>query len=254
MIRVLILGGTVEARDLATVLHDAGAAVTTSLAGRVTRPGERSGALRVGGFGGADGQAAWLTEHAIDAVVDATHPFAARISANAADAAARTRTPLLALRRPGWEERDGDDWRWVDDVHAAARAVPGLGRRVLLTTGRGELAAFAAVDDAWFLVRSVEPPDPPVPLHHEVLTARGPFRLEDERALMERHAIDLLVTKDSGGAPAAAKLAAARERAIPVLMVRRPPAPAEVPGVETIAEAAGWALARDAGSGPAASG
>jgi precorrin-6A/cobalt-precorrin-6A reductase len=241
--RVLILGGTVEARALAAALHDDGLAVTTSLAGRVTRPQARAGEVRVGGFGGPDGLAAWLADHRTDVLLDVTHPFAARMSANAAAAAARTGTPLLAVRRPHWTARPGDDWRWAEDLVAAAGMVAALGpRRVLLTTGRQELAAFAGNDRAWFLARSVEPPDPPFPAQLEVLLDRGPFSVEGERALLERHAIDLLVTKDSGGAPAAAKLEAARELEVPVVMVRRPPSPVGVPAVETVAAARRWVL------------
>jgi precorrin-6A/cobalt-precorrin-6A reductase len=241
--RVLILGGTVEARELATALHEAGLDVTTSLAGRVTRPAARAGTVRVGGFGGVDGLSAHLTGHGVDVLVDVTHPFAAQMSAHAAAAAARTATPLLAVRRPHWTEQPGDDWRWVDDVDAAARAVADLGaRRVLLTTGRQELAAFAANGDAWFLARSVEPPDPPFPRRLQVLLDRGPFTVDGERALLDRHAVDLLVTKDSGGTAAAAKLQAARERGIAVVMVRRPPSPAGVLAVETVAAARSWVL------------
>jgi precorrin-6A/cobalt-precorrin-6A reductase len=248
MTRVLILGGTVEARELAAALHADGLEVTTSLAGRVTRPQARAGAVRTGGFGGVDGLATHLEKHEIDLLVDVTHPFAAQMSANAAAAAARTGTPLLAVHRPHWTQQAGDDWRRVTDVDAAARATAELGpRRVLLTTGRQELAAFAANATAWFLARSVEPPQPPFPARLEVLLDRGPFTLDGERALLERHAIDLLVTKDSGGELAAAKLQAARERGIPVVMVARPETPPGVTAVQTVAEARAWALERASG-------
>lgn len=209
--RVLILGGTAEARELAAALHDAGIDVTTSLAGRTEHPRVPAGALRIGGFGGPEGLRAYVAEHAIDVVVDATHPFARRISA----AAEHAGVPLIRLERAGWEPRPGD--RWVDTLEDAAAECPG--HRVLLTTGHQGIAAFAAVRDAWFLVRAITPPDP-LPAHHELVLARGPFGLEDERALFERHRIDLLVTKDSGGP--AAKLEAARERGCPVVIVRRP--------------------------------
>jgi precorrin-6A/cobalt-precorrin-6A reductase len=239
---VLILGGTAEARELAQCLHDAGVAVTSSLAGRVANPRLPAGAVRIGGFGGPQALAAWLGEHEISAVVDATHPFAARISASAVPATGRAGVPLLRLERPGWSERPGDRWHWVEDLESAAATIPALGERVLLTTGRQALATFAAVAEAWFLVRCVDPPDPPLPPRHELLLDRGPYTLEGESALLDRHAIDLVVTKDSGGAHTAAKLDAARARGLPVIVVRRPPRPA-VPTVATVERALEWARA-----------
>jgi precorrin-6A/cobalt-precorrin-6A reductase len=243
---ILILGGTTEARALAAALSGEGVAVTTSLAGRVQRPRLPAGEVRIGGFGGAERLAAWLPEHGVRAVVDATHPFAERISAAAAAAAVRAGVPLIRLERPGWSERPGDRWLWVDDLTGAAAAIP-LGARVFLTTGRQGLAAFAGIDRAWFLIRTVDPPDPPLPRHHELLLDRGPYTLASERALMAAHAIDLLVTKDSGGDHTAAKLDAARERGAAVVVVRRPPRP-DVPTVTTVGEAVTWALAH-AGDG-----
>lgn len=223
---ILVLGGTTEARRLAAVLADRPQVrVTTSLAGRVSRPGAVDGEVRVGGFGGADGLAAWLREQRVSAVVDATHPFAAGITANAAEAAARTGVPLVVLRRPGWHPVPGDRWHTVDSLDAAARELPRLGRRVFLTTGRLGLAAFADLPDTHFVVRSVEPPQPPLPPRLDVLLARGPFTVADETALLRAHRIDVLVTKDSGGEATAAKLTAARELSLPVLVVRRPPLP-----------------------------
>jgi precorrin-6A/cobalt-precorrin-6A reductase len=240
-VHVLILGGTTEARRLAELL-DADAArtalrVTTSLAGRVARPVPPPGAVRTGGFGGAEGMAGWLREHQVDALIDATHPFAGIIGFHAARAAASAHVPLLALRRPGWVPGEGDVWHPAADLAEAAALVPGLGRRVFLTTGRMGLAAFAGVGDAWFLVRSVDPPQGPRPPHTEVLLDRGPFTLDGERELLRRHRIDVLVTKDSGGEATAAKLTAAREAGIPVIVVRRPPTQEGVP-VETTPEAA----------------
>ena len=230
--RVLILGGTAEARALAGLLpHDE---VITSLAGRTSAPLRPAGEVRVGGFGGADGLAAHLRAEHIDVLVDATHPFAARISHHAAAAAAVTGVPLLVLRRPGWTAQPGDDWHRVPDLTAAAARLPHLGHRVFLTTGRQGIAAFADVD-AWFLARSVEPPAPPMPRRLEVLLDRGPFTLDGERRLLAAHRIDVLVTKDSGGPDA--KLVAARERGIPVVMVDRPPVPAAAT-VTSAAEAA----------------
>ncbi|MFC8586632.1 cobalt-precorrin-6A reductase [Streptomyces sp. NPDC057217] len=233
---VLVLGGTTEARALAGLLHPR-VRVTSSLAGRVARPRLPEGEVRIGGFGGADGLAAWIGEHAVDAVIDATHPFAERISFNAALAAATTHVPLLALRRPGWVPREGDDWRDAGSLAEAAAALDGLGDRVFLTTGRMGLAAFADRPE-WFLVRSVDAPEAPVPGRAEVLLDRGPFTLEGERELLRRHRIDVLVTKDSGGAATAPKLTAAREARIPVVVVRRPPVPEGVPVATTPEEAA----------------
>jgi precorrin-6A/cobalt-precorrin-6A reductase len=222
---VLILGGTREARVLAEALDRDGIAVTTSLAGRVPDPRPTPGGSRVGGFGGPDGLAEWLVAHGVEAVVDATHPFAARMSASAVTACERSDVPLLRLERPGWKPGDGDRWHWAADLRAAAAMVPDLGTRVLLTTGHADLAAFAGIGDAWFIVRCITRPPGPLPPRHVLLLERGPFTLEGELALMDGHAIDLVVTKDSGGASGEAKLAAARERGIAVLLVRRPPLP-----------------------------
>jgi len=240
MIRVLVLGGTAEARQLATILADRpDVHAVTSLAGRVSAPALPPGEVRVGGFGGVDGLTAWLVEHRVDAVVDATHPFAAVISASAVAACGRVGVPLLVLRRPGWTERPGDDWRRVPSLAAAAQALPALGERVLLTTGRQGLGAFAAADACWFLVRTVDPPGPPLPRYCEVLLDRGPFTLDGERALLAGRRIDVLVTKDSGGPLTAAKLDAARELRLPVVMVDRPVA-VDAPTVETVAAALAW--------------
>ncbi|MFC8128756.1 cobalt-precorrin-6A reductase [Streptomyces sp. NPDC057302] len=240
---VLVLGGTTEARRLAETLVDtlpAGARVTSSLAGRVASPKLPPGEVRVGGFGGADGLAAWLRTHQVSALIDATHPFAETISFNAAAAAAAAHVPLLALRRPGWVPGDGDAWHPVGSLADAADALPALGERVFLTTGRMGLAAFAALDQLWFLMRSVDAPDTPHPVRMEVLLDRGPFTLEGERELIRRHRIDVVVTKDSGGAATAPKLAAAREARIPVVVVRRPPVPEGVAVADTPEQALAW--------------
>ncbi|MDT9691033.1 cobalt-precorrin-6A reductase [Streptomyces sp. P9(2023)] len=239
---VLILGGTSEARALAERLHGSCAAtvrVTSSLAGRVAAPRLPAGEVRIGGFGGVEGLVEWVRAHAVDAVIDATHPFAETISFNAARAAATAHVPLLALRRPGWVPAAGEDWHQVASLTEAARALDGLGDRVFLTTGRMGLAAFADCPQ-WFLVRSVDAPDGPMPARTEVLLDRGPFALAGERELIARHRIDVLVTKDSGAAATAPKLAAAREANIPVVIVRRPPVPEGVPVATTVEEAAAW--------------
>lgn len=233
---VLVLGGTTEARELAAVLAARpGVRVTSSLAGRVSRPGALHGDVRIGGFGGAEGLADWLREQRADAVVDATHPFATGITANAATATAATGLPLVVLRRPGWRAGDGDRWHEVASLEAAAGLLPGVGRRVLLTTGRLGLAAFAHLDGPHFVVRSVEPPAPPMPPDVELVLARGPFTVADELALLREHRIDVVVTKDSGGAATSAKLTAARELGLPVVVVRRPPLP---PGVTAVPDVA----------------
>jgi precorrin-6A/cobalt-precorrin-6A reductase len=239
---VLILGGTAEARALANRLHGAALGVITSLAGRVSAPRMPAGDVRIGGFGGPDALAGWLADHGVGAVVDATHPFATRIAASAQAACERTGVPLLRLERAGWTERPGDRWHWVADVDEAAAAVR-PGQRVLLAVGRQRLAPFARRDDAWFLIRSIERPSPPLPPHHELLLDRGPFALDAELALIDRHAIDVVVARDSGGAASVAKLDAARARRLPVVIVARPERP-PVDAVFDAGAAARWACAQ----------
>jgi precorrin-6A/cobalt-precorrin-6A reductase len=234
-VNVLILGGTAEGRALAGELAG-GHAVISSLAGRTSKPLLPAGEVRVGGFGGADGLAAFIVERRVDVVVDATHPFAARISGNASVAAGRAGVPLLHLRRPGWVEQPGDVWHRVRNLGEAAALLAQLGQRVFLTTGRQEISAFAR-NEQWFLARSVEPPEPPMPARVEVVLDRGPFTLDGERRLLAEHRIDVLVSKDSGGV--APKLAAAREKGIPVVLVERPELPAgEV--ATSVAAAVAW--------------
>ncbi|WP_327433717.1 MULTISPECIES: cobalt-precorrin-6A reductase [unclassified Streptomyces] len=235
---VLVLGGTTEARELAAELAARPEVrVTTSLAGRVSRPGALEGDVRIGGFGGAEGLAEWLREHGVAAVVDATHPFASGITANAARAAAATGVPAVVLRRPGWRPGPGDRWHSAASLAEAAALLPALGRRVFLTTGRLGLAAFAHLAGLHFLVRSVEAPEPPLPPDTEVLLARGPFTPDGEKTVLREHRIDVLVTKDSGGDATAAKLAAARDLGLPVVVVRRPPLPEGVTAVPDVASA-----------------
>ncbi|MGX6608224.1 cobalt-precorrin-6A reductase [Micromonosporaceae bacterium Da 78-11] len=219
--RVLILGGTTEGRALAAALT--GVHVISSLAGRTSSPRLPPGEVRIGGFGGVEGLVGFLRERRIDVLVDATHPFAATMSGHAVTAAASTGVPLLVLRRPGWSEQPGDRWHRVPSPAVAADLLPRLGSRVLLTTGRQGIAAFAAVDECWFVARSVEPPAPPMPRRLEIVLDRGPFSLDDERRLLRDHRIDVLVSKDSGGP--AGKLIAARELGVPVVLIDRPPAP-----------------------------
>ncbi|MCE0766816.1 cobalt-precorrin-6A reductase [Pseudonocardia kujensis] len=237
--RVLILGGTSDGRALAELLRSRSGpsdSVVSSLAGRVRSPRLPPGEVRIGGFGGIAGLVAYLREQAVTHVVDATHPFAAGMTAHAAAACAQTAVPLTILRRPGWTAQPGDRWHRVSSLAAAAEVLPDLGSRAFLTTGRQDLAAFAGLD-LWFLVRSVDPPDPPVPARMHSILARGPFTVDGETALLRKHAVDVLVTKDSGGADTAAKLTAARALGVPVVMVDRPPLPPGVPVVATPAEA-----------------
>jgi precorrin-6A/cobalt-precorrin-6A reductase len=238
-VRILILGGTGEARALAAELVAAGVDVLSSLAGRVREPRLPDGPVRIGGFGGAAGLAAFLTAERITAVVDATHPFAGAISANAAQAATQAGVPLLVLRRPGWET--DPSWAVVPDIRAAAAAVRAWpGESVFLTTGRRDLDVFAADDRHLFLVRTVDPPDGPVPPRMTLVLDRGPYTVEGESALMRAHGVGLLVTKNSGGPMTAAKLRAARDLGVQVLMVQRPPLPPGGVAVATVAEAVRW--------------
>jgi precorrin-6A/cobalt-precorrin-6A reductase len=240
--RVLLLGGTGEARRLAEALVAGGVDVVSSLAGRVAQPVLPPGEVRIGGFGGAEGLVAWLRANPVRGVVDATHPFAATMTRNAASATAATGTPLLRLHRPGWTALPGDDWRWVDSLEEAATAV-GLFAHVFVTTGRLGLHAFAGLPME-VVLRTVEPPEPPLPARTTVVLGRGPFTVGSELALMREHAVDVVVTKDSGGGMTAAKLTAARELGIPVVLVRRPPLPVGVPVVESVEAARAWVLNR----------
>lgn len=243
--RLLILGGTGEAAALAGRLAaDPRLRVITSLAGRTRAPAEVAGDLRVGGFGGAAGLAAYLEAEAIGLVVDATHPFAARMAANAARACAEAGVPRLKLLRAPWRADPGDRWHEVADTAAAARAVGESGRRVFLSVGRQDLSAFASLEDIWFLVRSIEPLGSPSPLSGaEVIHGRGPFTETAEIALLKGHRIDLLVSKNSGGEATYAKIAAARTLGLPVVMIARPPAPAGE-AVATVDAAAAWVEAQ----------
>jgi precorrin-6A/cobalt-precorrin-6A reductase len=240
-LKLLILGGSGEAADLARALAgDTRYDVTLSLAGRTADPALLPGTLRSGGFGGAEGLARVLAEERFDLVIDATHPFAVQMKANAIEAARVAHVPLLAIRRPPWVQREGDRWIMVESIETAAAAIGQDPRRVFLTTGRMELAPFRQAPQHFYIVRSVEAPSPQeLPPRAELITARGPFNVADERALIEVHRIELIVTKNSGGAGAAAKLDAARAFSLPVIMVERPALP-EAPSVETVADALVW--------------
>ncbi|WP_280373134.1 cobalt-precorrin-6A reductase [Nocardia abscessus] len=239
--RVLILGGTREARELAHIASgERGFEIVSSLAGRVRAPLLPEGEVRIGGFGGAEGLRAWLEANDVAGMVDATHPFAAGISANAAAAARASGVPLVHLRRPRWVEHPWDRWVRVSDLPAAARETAALGERVFLTIGRQGVDAFAGLDRQWFLIRAIDPPERALPPRHELILARGPFALEDESGLLAEHRIDVLVTKDSGGDQTEAKLAAARAAGIPVVVVDRPPLPEGAQIVESAAQALDW--------------
>lgn len=232
--KLLILGGTGEARELAAALAGENVHVVSSLAGRVRDPRRPEGEVRIGGFGGVDGLAAWLAVERVDAVVDATHPFAAGITANAVEACAGLDVPLVVLRRPGWAAVPGDQWHRVGSLPEVIGNLAGF--RVFLTVGRQGLAHFAGCDGHWFLVRSVDPPAPPMPKNMVLVLDRGPYTVAGEVDLMRRHRIDVLVTKDSGGSMTAAKLVAARQLGIPVVMVDRPQLPGGVAVVSSVAE------------------
>ncbi|AVH23344.1 cobalt-precorrin-6A reductase [Nocardia cyriacigeorgica] len=246
---ILILGGTRQARELArSASGERGFEIVSSLAGRVRDPLLPAGEVRIGGFGGPDGLREFLLGQRIDVVVDATHPFADTITGNAAIACRAAGIPLLRLSRPGWSAGPGDNWIRVPDLAAAAARVTELGERIFLTIGRQGVGAFAGHSDRWFLIRAIDPPDAALPAHHELLLARGPFTVEAESELLARHRIDVLVTKDSGGADTAAKLTAARAARIPVLMVDRPATPGGIEVVGTVPDALEW-LRRRAASG-----
>ena len=239
-LRVLILGGTGEASALGRALAgDARFDATISLAGRTRNPAPQPLPARTGGFGGAAGLAAWLRAESVQALVDATHPFAAQISANAVAAAQETGVPLLVLRRPAWRPGPGDAWTLVPSMHAAAEALGAAPKRAFLTVGRKDLLPFVAAPQHFYLIRSVDPPGGAVPPSAEIIAARGPFAEKDERRLLQEHRIDVVVTKNSGGAATQAKLAAARALGIAVIMVERPPAPA-AESVEDVAAALAW--------------
>ena len=245
---LLILGGTGEAAALARgALARFGdmMAVTTALAGRTRHPGPIAGTVRIGGFGGAVGLASYVIDHGVDRLVDATHPFAAAISRSARLGAESAGVPRLLLLRPPWRRDPLDRWIEVDSFDAAATLVGRVGRRAWLTVGTGAVPAFTRAIDVRFVVRLIDPPRHPLPLPlHELVLGRGPFSVAGERHLLQRHAIDVVVCKASGGAATEAKLIAARELGLPVIMVRRPmPEPGDA--VDTVEAALDWLAGLD---------
>jgi precorrin-6A/cobalt-precorrin-6A reductase len=235
--RILLLGGTSEARALAARLYP-DVDVINSLAGRVPDPALPVGEVRIGGFGGVDGMRRWLSEARVDAVVDATHPYSATITAHAATVCGELGLPHLVLARPAWDP--GDAIVVGSDADAAKAVAANRYSRVFLTTGRSGTAAFVDID-AWFLIRAVTAPDADsLPRRHQLVLSRGPYHYNDELALLRDHHIDALVTKNSGGAMTRPKLDAASALSIPVVMVDRPPLPPNVATVGTVDDAVDW--------------
>ena len=220
----------------------AGLAVTLSLAGRTATPAAQPVPVRVGGFGGVDGLASYLVSERVDVLIDATHPYANVISANAVTAARRCGVPLVALRRRPWIEVAGDRWIEVSDIGEAVRAIGQTPRRAFVALGRNELKPFGDAPQHFYLIRSVDPVDPPLPLPHvDYVTGRGPFSEAADYALMTEHRIDVVVAKNSGGTATYGKIAAARALGIDVIMLRRPVVPgAAAVAVETIEDVIAW--------------
>jgi len=241
MARILVLGGTTEARLLGERLAKRGElAVTLSLAGRTAAPVPHAVPLRIGGFGGVAGLADYLTTERITILIDATHPYAGVISQNAANAARQTGVAFMTLRRPPWDKVAGDRWIDVADTTDAVRALGETPRRVFVALGRNELAPFTRARHHFYLIRSVDPVEPPLPLPRVTyVTARGPFSEASDRALMEQHRIDVVIAKNSGGSAAYGKIAAARALGIEVVLLRRPPT-SDAPAVDTIEDAIAW--------------
>lgn len=237
---LLILGGTTEGRCLCAAVAKAGVTATISLAGRVARPVPHGVPMRIGGFGGAAGLARFLRDTAISHVVDATHPFAAQMSRNAIDACREADTPLIALTRGPWRAGPGDRWTHVRDIAGAVAALDCPAKRIMLAVGRMHLPDFAANPQHTYLLRLVDPPDalPDFP-RAEVIVDRGPFTLAGDRALLAEHRLDLVVSKNAGGTGARAKILAARDMGLPVLMIDRPTIPAR-PEAHSVAEVMHW--------------
>ncbi|WP_108682348.1 cobalt-precorrin-6A reductase [Methyloceanibacter sp. wino2] len=238
---ILILGGTTESRKLAGALDARGdVEVTLSLAGSTAAPRAQGVPTRVGGFGGAEGLAGFIQAENIGMLIDATHPYADRISANAELAAEKTGVSFLALRRAPWVAVPGDRWIEVATVAEAAAALGPDPVRVFLALGRKDIAPFESAPQHTYLVRSVDPIDPPLAVPNaEYVTARGPFSEADDRGLLEQHGIEVVVSKNSGGEASYGKIAAARALHLPVVMIRRPDLP-EAPSVATVSEALAW--------------
>lgn len=223
---ILLLGGTTEASALARLLAERGTRAMLSYAGRTQSPHAQPIPVRVGGFGGIDGLTTYLREQGITHLVDATHPFAATMSHHAVAAARAAGIPHIALTRPPWQVEAGDRWTHVADVPAAVAALAGPGRRIMLALGRLHADAFVAQPQHAYLLRFVDAPDrPPALPRHRLIVDRGPFDVEGELRLMQAHHVELVVCKNAGGSGAAAKLTAARQLGLPILMIDRPAVP-----------------------------
>jgi precorrin-6A/cobalt-precorrin-6A reductase len=221
--RILILGGTSEAAQLATRLGGRpGVTIISSLAGRVSQPNMPQGIVRIGGFGGVDGLTSYLAQESIDVVIDATHSFASRISANAELSCDAAKVPLIVFERPPWQSQEGDSWLSVPDLQSAASLANDPHNRVFLSIGRQELGAFSECEKAWFLVRTIDEPHEKLPKHSKLILQRGPFDLDEERQLLRNESINLIVSKNSGGRATCSKIEVAREISIPVVMIDRP--------------------------------
>ncbi|NML10595.1 cobalt-precorrin-6A reductase [Sphingobium sp. AR-3-1] len=227
MPNILLLGGTSQASALARLLAQRGVAATLSYAGRTDTPLAQPIAVRIGGFGGVEGLVAYLRAERITHLVDATHPFAATMSAHAVEAARRAGVAHVALTRPAWRAQPGDRWTHVADMTGAVAALAGPPRRVMLALGRIHVEAFAAQPQHQYLLRFVDAPaTPPALPHHSLVIDRGPFSVEDDLRLMRMHGIDMAVSKNAGGTGAEAKIIAARQLGVPVVMIGRPAMPA----------------------------
>jgi precorrin-6A/cobalt-precorrin-6A reductase len=243
MKRVLILGGTGDAVKLAAKLAIfPEIKVISSLAGRTKKPAALVGQCRIGGFGGAKGLANYLQENAIDILIDATHPCAGQITQNGAIASRLVKIPHLMLVRSPWQQISGDRWINVDSIDAAAAAVPKSINRVFITSGRQQLAPFLQRSDIWYLMRSIDPPDLQLP-NCQLILDRGPFSLDQERLLLREHQIQAIVSKNSGGEATYAKIIAARELGLPIIMVQRPIMP-DREKVDSIEAAIAWVQSR----------
>ncbi|MFV1493398.1 cobalt-precorrin-6A reductase [Phaeobacter sp. JH18-32] len=242
MTRILLLGGTTEASQLAKTLAETGADAVFSYAGRTAKPVSQPLPTRIGGFGGVEGLAAYLRAKSITHVVDATHPFAAQMSTNAVRACKAAGVPLCAFERPAWQAGEGDQWVHTDSIEGAVNALPDSPARVFLAIGKQNLSQFAAKPHHHYLLRLVDEPEADLPLPNTTVEiARGPFDVAGDTDLMQRHAITHVVAKNAGGAGAAAKLAAARTLALPVIMIGRPEVP-QRPVLGSVAEVMAWLL------------
>ncbi|WP_293130185.1 cobalt-precorrin-6A reductase [Okeania sp. SIO3I5] len=238
--RVLILGGIGDSLKLTTLASTIpGLEVINSLAGRTRQPVMKSTPTRIGGFGGVSGLIDYLREQQIDLLVDATHPFASKISWNAAIATSQLNIPRLMLVRPAWKKMEGDRWLEVENNEVAVKVLPELGSRIFLSIGRQELGSYAHLKNFWFLMRMIEQPQPDITPPGKILTERGPFSLEEERSLLQKYEIEVIVSKNSGGDATYPKIIAARELGIPVVMIQRPSLP-EGEKVTDVESAVSW--------------